>query len=217
MMWPLRCTTPVLCGGSPLPLLTSSDLHNLQVLLVQILRNRRAATFWRPSMAIICFSINSFNLFSPEVCEDTSFQHTPSLKYVCLSWCFIRFCFYFLSEEWNGSSSICWLLWPCFIHWWIGAGLLLHWYTSCSVEQKLGAGAQSLPPFASGMLLGLCVLIPERPVPSSVKFGSNPGPLGLSWGLGGIYRPPTTVTEMGNCVISSVTFPARTSRLLSLS
>lgn len=67
-------------------LLTSSDLHNLQVLLVQILRDRRAATFWRPSMTIICFPINSFNLFSPEVCEDTSFQHMPSLKYSCLSW-----------------------------------------------------------------------------------------------------------------------------------
>lgn len=88
--------------------------------------------------------------------------------------------------------------------------------SSSLIHQLLSrAEAQSLPPFASGMLLGLCVLIPERPVPSSVKFGSNPGPLGLSWGLGGIYRPPTTVTEMGNCVISSVTFPARAFRLLS--
>lgn len=61
------------------------------------------------------------------------------------------------------------------------------------------------------------MLIPELPVLSSVKFGSNPGPPGLSWGLGSIYHPPATVTEMGSCVISTVTFPARTPRLLSLS
>lgn len=77
-------------------------------------------------------------------------------------------------------------------------------------------GAQSLPPFASRMPLGLCLLIPELSVPSSVKFGSNPGHTGLSWGFGGIHHPPTTATDLGSCAISAMTFPSRTPQPLSL-
>lgn len=54
--------------ASTICLPNSSDLHNLQVLLGQILRDRSAETFL---MTAICFPIHSFNLFPPDLCEDT--------------------------------------------------------------------------------------------------------------------------------------------------
>lgn len=76
--------------------------------------------------------------------------------------------------------------------------------------------------------LGLCPLCqlfasgavfadPGLSDPSSVKFGSNPSPTGLSWGLGDKHHPPTAATDMGSCASSAMTFPSRILQFLSLS
>lgn len=87
--------------ASTICLPNSSDLHNLQVLLGQILRDRRAATFWWPPSVFQSIA----STYSLQTCVRIlipaylSLHAIFTLKYPCLFWrvrnCFTRFCFYF--------------------------------------------------------------------------------------------------------------------------